>query len=103
MGGEASTDRAFAIADIRFPTRLSTAQSPLARGSARPCPARPREPPENRPPKSRADRAQARVRRGSSFASLRRATITRLRLLHFDRADPSLDRANRIMSVPNDA
>src|SRR5208282_2594148 len=34
-------------------------------------------------------------------ASLRRATIAGLRLLHFDRADPRLDRANRIMSVAN--
>src|SRR5208282_5534267 len=32
---------------------------------------------------------------------LRRATIAGLRLLHFDRADPRLDRANRIMSVAN--
>ena len=44
-----------------------------------------------------------RRREANTFASLRRATITRLRLLHFDRADPSLERANRIMSVPNDA
>ena len=37
----------------------------------------------------------------NALASLRRATIAGLRLLHFDRANPGLDRANRIMSVAN--
>src|SRR5208282_5282798 len=42
-----------------------------------------------------------RRREANALASLRRATIAGLRLLHFDRADPRLDRANRIMSVAN--